>query len=571
MQKHILFIAFLLLVLSAFAQKKDDDYTIRVREQNEIEYESNFIEASKQKLLGNYNVAMDLFLKCLKINPQSTVSMYEMARLFYTNNDVTAAVTLMETAISINPSNEWYNLLLLQIYKQKKQYAKAEEICNNLIKKNPSYFANYYELASLYLADRRYNKAQKTYKQIEANFGTSTELSEEKIKFYIEKRDLKSSKKQLKQLIAQNPDEEKYYSILIDIHMEQKQIDSAIFVAKLFLQTNPDAEETNIDLFKLYYTKLDSVNALSQLRKLFSNQSISIDEKSKLLIQILSENKMKCLINAQDELTQILITVHPEDIKAHFSRADYCVAAEKIDEAKTELTKILSKDKSNIYAYEHLLRIESQQDNWQNIYTLSTQALQYYPVNAMLYFYAGISAYQIEKYNESIDNLLTGVTYCATDELKAQFYMYLGESYYKLKDYTKCYHFFDRSISTNPTNDVALNNYSYYLSLMKDSLGKALDMTKISNKLKPNNSVYLDTYAWVLFKLEKYNEAKIKIEEALKFGGDTVSEIVEHYGDILFKNGEKERAVATWIKAKSLGSSAPNIDNEIKLETYIEQ
>ena len=95
-------------------------------------------------------------------------------------------------------------------------------------------------------------------------------------------------------------------------------------------------------------------------------------------------------------------------------------------------------------------------------------------------------------------------------------------------------------------------------------------MTKLSNKLSPKNPVYLDTYAWVLFKLGRYIDAKTKIEEAISFGGSSNSEIVEHYGDILFKNGMEKEALDSWIKAKNLGGNSNSLDKKISLKSYTE-
>ena len=64
-------------------------------------------------------------------------------------------------------------------------------------------------------------------------------------------------------------------------------------------------------------------------------------------------------------------------------------------------------------------------------------------------------------------------------------------------------------------------------------------------ELEPTNSTYLDTYAWVLFKRGRFFEAKYIIERAIDNGGNTSDVIVEHYGDILFKNGDVEGAFST--------------------------
>ena len=64
-----------------------------------------------------------------------------------------------------------------------------------------------------------------------------------------------------------------------------------------------------------------------------------------------------------------------------------------------------------------------------------------------------------------------------------------------------------------------LNNYAYYLSLVGRDLDKAERMSGKVIERFPNNSTYLDTYAWILFKKGNYTLAKFYMETAIKNGG----------------------------------------------------
>jgi tetratricopeptide (TPR) repeat protein len=80
-------------------------------------------------------------------------------------------------------------------------------------------------------------------------------------------------------------------------------------------------------------------------------------------------------------------------------------------------------------------------------------------------------------------------------------------------------------------------------------LDKAEEMISNVIQLEPSNATYLDTYAWVLFKRGKYMEALFIIEQAIENGGDTMGVVLEHYGDILYKVGNKEEALKYWKMA----------------------
>jgi tetratricopeptide (TPR) repeat protein len=90
---------------------------------------------------------------------------------------------------------------------------------------------------------------------------------------------------------------------------------------------------------------------------------------------------------------------------------------------------------------------------------------------------------------------------------------------------------------------------------------KALDEDRKRRKkenpdLKPeedkDNSAYLDSLGWVLFKKKKYQEAKAPLLEAIKGEEGKHVEIYDHLGDVHMALGEKGDAVAIWEKALKL-------------------
>jgi tetratricopeptide (TPR) repeat protein len=89
---------------------------------------------------------------------------------------------------------------------------------------------------------------------------------------------------------------------------------------------------------------------------------------------------------------------------------------------------------------------------------------------------------------------------------------------------------------------------------------KALDedrkLRKEAGALKPeedkDNSAYLDSMGWVLFKKKQYEEAKKYLLEAVKDKDGQHIEIMDHLADVYMALGQKADAVATWKKATEL-------------------
>ena len=88
-------------------------------------------------------------------------------------------------------------------------------------------------------------------------------------------------------------------------------------------------------------------------------------------------------------------------------------------------------------------------------------------------------------------------------------------------------------------------------------------MSKRSNELAPGQPSYQDTYAWVLFRLKRYDEARSWMEKAISASSRPDGELLEHYGDILYEQGEKALALEQWKQARERGGASEAIDRKI--------
>jgi tetratricopeptide (TPR) repeat protein len=155
--------------------------------------------------------------------------------------------------------------------------------------------------------------------------------------------------------------------------------------------------------------------------------------------------------------------------------------------------------------------------------------------------------------------------------LMGEFYNYLGEIYYQMKDYKSSFNAYDKALSINPKNSLVLNNYAYYLALRKENLDKAAEMAKRAVNLDQKNSNNLDTYAWVLFQQGKYEEALKWEKMALDNGGYESGVVLEHYGDIFFKLGDVEKALKFWKMALTHDDHSKVLEKKIKDKKYYEE
>jgi tetratricopeptide (TPR) repeat protein len=221
--------------------------------------------------------------------------------------------------------------------------------------------------------------------------------------------------------------------------------------------------------------------------------------------------------------------------------------------------------------WEQLLLLENDLADFNNMYTESNEAIQYFPTQPIIYYFKGLSSYQLNKTEEAITSIKSGLDYVTDNpSLKADMYALLGNAYHKTGKMKESDEAMEQVLKIDKGNKVTLNNYSYFLSLRGDSLDKAERMSMVCVELEPLNYTYLDTYAWVLYKQNKFDKALIQIEKAYQNGGNQNAVIVEHYGDILFKLGQAERANEKWNEAIKLGKGSVFLEKKTIQKTIIE-
>ncbi len=197
-------------------------------------------------------------------------------------------------------------------------------------------------------------------------------------------------------------------------------------------------------------------------------------------------------------------------------------------------------------------------------------ALNLYPNQAILYYYRAFALHRNGQNAEAGIEIKSALQLDGEDnKLKAMIFALQAEvliDQQKLKEADQA---FDKSIALEPNNYLTLSNYAYYLALRNYNLSKAESLASKAALALPKNASIADTYAFVLFKLEKYELAKTWIERALQNNEALNPVYLEHYGDILFVKGEKELALLQWEKAKKNGNDSEKLIKKLNEKKYI--
>ncbi|MDD4107790.1 MAG: tetratricopeptide repeat protein [Prolixibacteraceae bacterium] len=549
-----------------------DEETLILEEQKEKEFEFLFVEAIKEKVLGNSQKAIQHLSGCLEINPNSSAAMYELANIHAANNDFTSASLLLEKAISINPENKWYKSFLAQIYQQTKQYGEAAELYEELLRNDPENLEYMFMTANMLASAGRTGEAVDVYNRMESKTGINEQISLAKQQLYISAGEIENAYKEAEKLIEVNPEEPKYYGLMADLYQSQGDTVNALKYYRKIQEIDPGNGFVHFSLANHYLEKGQPEKSFEETRLGFKSDEIDLQSKLQLFMMMTGPSETAITTEQEEELINILLKEHPGESLVYALKAENLLKNNKPEEGREALLKSLENGKNDYVLWERLLFIDNDLQDWNKLYEHSRQAMDLFPNQPQIYFLNAIASFQLEKYDETISVTDEGTLYVVdNDRLKGQFLMMKGEAFYKTGKVQEAFELFDKSVELDPDNYIALNNYAYYLSLAGKNLDKAERMSGRVIERFPENATYLDTYAWILFKKGEYSLAKFYMESAIKYDQEGSPTLFEHYGDILFKLDLTDEALKYWEQAKEMGENSKILERKIIEKSYFEE
>jgi tetratricopeptide (TPR) repeat protein len=575
----ILFVALIILAAGCGSSKQTTTQSQKPPKSEQVDARIServsalFIDGNKEKILGNFRQAVNIFRQCLSLDPNHAPSMYELARIYRVQGNINEAMHLAERAVEIDPDNDWYSLLLSSLYEYTGQVGKAIRLFEGLNNRNPANVEYMYELAMLYMKENRFADAISVYDRIERIAGIEEDISIQKQKLYLMNNQPDKAIAEIEKLISLFPTQSKYYALLAELYFDLDDYPSAIAQLEKIRELDPSNPYIHITLAEYYFKTGKTQEAIEEVRLGFANPNLQIEIKFQVLLTyLLDEDDFEDNQELITELINTLSETHPNDTRPLSLLVDFYLQDEKYPEARDALRKVLELDQNNFRSWETLLRLNAFLQDTTALLNDSRQAIELFPLQPLPWLFSGLAYSLADDYERAIKQLNSGKDLVVDDdEMLVEFLMYLGDTYNKAKDFKKSDQSYEDALEIDPDNAYVLNNYSYYLSLRKERLAEAKIMSARSLELSPDNKHYLDTYGWILYQMGEYSEARVWIAKALENNASEQAVVLEHMGDVLYKLGEKESALNYWKMALELGGEVSEfLEQKVKDETLYE-
>jgi tetratricopeptide (TPR) repeat protein len=530
-----------------------------------------FFTAMDAKITDNYVKAAELFNRVLQTDPNNDAALYQLSILNKQKGDFDDAQGLLEKAVIIKPDNEWYWLGLSECYEKATNLGQLEHALDELIRINPNKTDYYFDKANACFIEKKYDDALQVYAQLETIIGFNDDILAGRQKIYLAQGKVDLATADVQAMIKINPTTIRYYLLLAEIYNSNNLADKALKTLETATNIDPANGQIHLALADIYRDKKDYERCYYQITLAFASQSVSIEQKLKIILGYLPKFPDPNAKASALELSKILTTTHPGDYRAFAMYGDMLAQNGKLTDARDEYRKALQLNSKKYEIYEQLVRIEIGQNEPDEAIKDGEAALSYFPNVAWMNYLVGVAYLQQKNYQKA-RGYIKNTTDLETDDkdLLSLSYSSLGDCYHALKDDKNSDAAYDKALEYNPNNAFTLNNYAYYLSLRNEALDKAAQMSAQSNALQPGTASFEDTYAWILFKQKKYTDARIWIEKAILNDKTNSAVQIEHYGDIMFYLGNIDAAVENWKKAKTFGEQSPLLDRKINERKYVE-
>ena len=555
-----------LLPVEAVAQQ--EIISIQLNDESRRKFDHYFYEALNAKALGKYDEALDYFLHCHTLDSTNASVLIELGTFYNVLQEKNSALDYFQKAVYYDQKNYYYNMMLAGLSKELDLKQDVVSIYERLLKLYPDKQDLNFELANAYADNGELQKAIDALNRLEQGVGIAEVITLNKYRLYALMNKKEKAFDEIQQIINKNPANPRYLVLMGDLYLEDNQHKKALHSYRQAEKIDPDFPALILSMVNYFEKTNNKEAARAALQKAITGSSMEVDNKLQLLTRylgILQQDKQD--LAQANSLFDALFEQYPNNTQLNMIYGNVLLLQDNKKGAMAQFETYTRDNPDDPAGYEQIIRIALPDEDLEKIIEVTTEALKHLPTQPQFYFYLGAANYQLKNYQQALTIFEEGLKNAdfTNPMVESDFHAQIGDLNYFLDHKATAFESYEKALKLNPQNLPVLNNYSYYLSLERKDLDKAEKMSGITIKTEPMNPTYLDTYGWVLFEQGSYTMAKIYIEKAIEYNKEQPSaEVFEHYGDVLFKIGDMDKAREQWKKAKELGSDSTTLDKKIE-------
>ncbi|HTO16220.1 MAG TPA: hypothetical protein VLZ83_10630 [Edaphocola sp.] len=532
-----------------------------------------YFNAIKQYIVSNYDSAYEGFKYFQKLDTSNAASYFYLAQLEAQSNYLKATLENAHKATLLEPMNKWYQSFYANILTFAEKYDSAANIYFTLGTRNEEERNQSFTAASrLYFRSGETPKAIASIDSILVRDATNEEALLLKQEILLKERDYEEAIEVTKELLNFYPLSPEYYIQLAEIYDIDKDPVKSEATIKILEKKFKGNKDVASYIFG-YYLKRRNIDEVAKAMDEYVDAAELNKEKSlKIIGQIgeyMSYNRNDTLVlDYLSELTDSISKNKPNNLIAKQLAASLKLYSSKPDDGVVIYKQLTETYPKNYSIWFPLIEYYNYQNETDSSLKYLNKMEKYFPDSLDIPMNKMFIAHEANNFEEALKYGLKGLDLAQKQKQKQSelmFYNSIAHYYYELKRNKESDSVYEAILVRDPSNIMALNNYAYFLSERGEKLEYALNLSKKTLEEDFNNPNNLDTYGWILYKLGRYEEAKVYVTKAIEASGDNISYVVlEHFADIEFRLGNKDNALKLWKIIDKDGKGSQFLKQKIK-------
>ena len=496
--------------------------------------------------------------------------------LYEQSGNFDAAAEEYRKALIFDPRSTEIRRALSEIYFQQRKFDEAAILRSEIPEKNAS---DYNFIADCLRFTRELESAATFYKR-------SLELDSAQYlprlylaKLYQFMGKNREAEEQYLGLIGFAPDKVEAYLELADFYLKDGRTDSAFEIYEKAARSDTNDIRPIIGMASIYLAKNDTLKADSLYFSIARGNWDDIDLLRTLIISFYTIGKF----DRAEQIAARIAELAPDDVSAQRRYAMILFGNRKFADAESLMTGIERTGGADATLYYYLARIKQDQrefgkseeyyrkslvltdtliDAWINLALVIDEQDRYHEAigimrdaverlpddTTSILFYTSMIHSKNEKYELARDGYRR-LLKSNPDEISFRFNLAAAQE--RLGNYDDAEKEFRWIIKEDPKNALALNYLGYMFADRGVNLEEAKRLIEGALEIEPDNGAFLDSYAWVFYKMGRYEEALTQMKKAVLTEMDDPV-VYDHQGDIYFALNQEELARQSWEKALEL-------------------
>lgn len=526
-----------------------------------------YLEGIKLQNIGTLREAAKMYEAALRKVPEHAASYYRLSEIARMINDPHMALRYARQAYRIDTACRDYADNYARMLTVTGDYAAADSLFTVLLERDPSNIETMSLLAILKLEEGRPAEALALVDTAEVRGGIRPQMVDVKRQALIRTERYAEAFDYMSEVCAQMPGEASFRVQLAELAAALRRDSVALANYGAAIELDSAGLAPRMALAEYYRIKEMWPQFPEALVPVFAHSDFPAKAKAEYFDTFVRSypDVYRRYFVYMARLADAALRAAPDDPDARELYAKNMIYSGQYDLAHQFLTNWIAEGNAPLKFYRDVIEMAQFREQPDTVQKYIGLARERFPRDAELGMTVLFTQFQSGDTLAAIGTAQEVIRYSRNDSITSSAYGFCGDMAHLRGDNKVAYRNYERALKLRPDSPVILNNFAYYLSEEQRDLDRALKMSARANELDPQNATYLDTQAWVLYRLGRYEEAQTLMRQALVLDATGSSELLLHYGDILYALGKSFMAKTYWQRALEAGADANKIEERLEL------